>query len=139
MGARIAEERVSRLARWVTRSFTDKTSLKTLVKVMTDGILLAETQNDRFLEQYDMIIDEAPNAVSISFRRLSEAGVAEASGSKVIVTSATIDLERFPTFGNALVVQVSGRTYRLMSSIVRSKNPKLLTWTNSCSGRSSMR
>tara|TARA_Y100001934_G_scaffold7688_1_gene10373 strand:+ start:5538 stop:9491 length:3954 start_codon:yes stop_codon:yes gene_type:complete len=117
VGARIAEELGVTFGEEVGYQvrFTDKTSPKTLVKVMTDGILLAETQNDRFLEQYDtLIIDEAhERSLNIDFllgylKRV----LPKRPDLKVIVTSATIDLERFSRhFGNAPVVQVSGRTY----------------------------
>ncbi|MEC9372970.1 MAG: ATP-dependent RNA helicase HrpA, partial [Planctomycetota bacterium] len=99
--------------------FGDRTGRDTLVKVMTDGILLAETQGDRFLEQYDtLIIDEAhERSLNIDFllgylRNL----LPRRPDLKVIVTSATIDPARFArhfaTDGvDAPVIQVSGRTY----------------------------
>ncbi|MDG1442772.1 MAG: ATP-dependent RNA helicase HrpA [Pseudomonadales bacterium] len=95
--------------------FTDKTTDTTLVKVMTDGILLAETQKDRFLQQYDtLIIDEAhERSLNIDFllgylKRI----LPQRPDLKVIITSATIDVERFSKhFSNAPVVQVSGRTF----------------------------
>lgn len=95
--------------------FTDQSSDKTLLKVMTDGILLAETQHDRFLEKYDtLIIDEAhERSLNIDFllgylKRL----LPRRRDLKLIITSATIDLERFSShFNDAPVVEVSGRTY----------------------------
>ncbi len=95
--------------------FTDRTSPATRIKVMTDGILLAETQQDRLLRQYDtIIIDEAhERSVNIDFllgylKRL----LPKRPDLKVIVTSATIDPETFSRhFNNAPVVEVSGRTY----------------------------
>ena len=95
--------------------FGDRTSEKTLIKVMTDGILLAETQNDRFLEHYDtLIIDEAhERSLNIDFllgyiRRI----LPKRPDLKVIITSATIDVDRFSEhFFDAPVISVSGRTY----------------------------
>ncbi|MGB1191144.1 MAG: DEAD/DEAH box helicase, partial [Pseudomonadales bacterium] len=95
--------------------FGDHTSEKTLIKVMTDGILLAETQNDRFLEHYDtLIIDEAhERSLNIDFllgyiRRI----LPKRPDLKVIITSATIDVDRFSEhFFDAPVISVSGRTY----------------------------
>lgn len=100
--------------------FNDATGPGTLVKVMTDGILLAETAGDRFLEQYDaIIIDEAhERSLNIDFllgyvKRI----LPHRRDLKVIVTSATIDAERFAQhFGPdgetpAPIIEVSGRTY----------------------------
>lgn len=95
--------------------FQDQTSKTTLIKVMTDGVLLAETQNDRFLERYDtLIIDEAhERSLNIDFllgyiKRI----LPKRPDLKVIITSATIDVERFSKhFGNAPIIEVSGRTY----------------------------
>ena len=95
--------------------FTDHTSDLTHVKVMTDGILLAETAGDRFLEKYDaIIIDEAhERSLNIDFllgylKRI----LPKRPDLKVIVTSATIDVERFSShFNNAPIIEVSGRTY----------------------------
>jgi ATP-dependent helicase HrpA len=96
--------------------FSDKLSANTYIKLMTDGILLAETQSDRLLASYDtLIIDEAhERSLNIDFllgylKRL----LSRRSDLKVIVTSATIDAERFSRhFNNAPVIEVSGRTYR---------------------------
>ncbi|WP_236585565.1 ATP-dependent RNA helicase HrpA [Dyella sp. EPa41] len=95
--------------------FTDQVSERTLVKFMTDGILLAETQGDPWLSAYDtIIIDEAhERSLNIDFllgylKRLA----AKRPTLKIIVTSATIDTERFAEhFGNAPIVSVEGRTY----------------------------
>jgi ATP-dependent helicase HrpA len=95
--------------------FTDHSTDKTLLKVMTDGVLLAETQNDRFLEKYDtLIIDEAhERSLNIDFllgyiKRL----MPRRKDLKVIITSATIDVDRFSRhFNDAPVIEVSGRTY----------------------------
>lgn len=95
--------------------FADKTSPKTRIKLMTDGILLNELQNDPLLLQYDcLIIDEAhERSLNIDFilgalRQLRE----KRPELKIIITSATIDTESFSNaFGKAPVVSVSGRTY----------------------------
>jgi len=95
--------------------FADQASERTLVKFMTDGILLAETQGDPWLNAYDtIIIDEAhERSLNIDFllgylKRL----LARRRDLKLIVTSATIDTARFAAhFGNAPVVEVEGRSY----------------------------
>ncbi|MGA9749254.1 MAG: ATP-dependent RNA helicase HrpA [Nocardioides sp.] len=100
--------------------FTDRSSKDTLVKLMTDGILLAELQHDRMLSAYDtLIIDEAhERSLNIDFilgylREL----LPKRPDLKVIITSATIDPERFaehfaePDGTPAPIVEVSGRTY----------------------------
>ncbi|KER04496.1 ATP-dependent helicase HrpA [Photorhabdus temperata subsp. temperata Meg1] len=95
--------------------FSDHISDNTLVKLMTDGILLAELQNDRLLKQYDtLIIDEAhERSLNIDFilgylRQL----LPKRPDLKVIITSATIDPERFSRhFHHAPIIEVSGRTY----------------------------
>ena len=100
--------------------FTDHSSPDTLVKLMTDGILLAELQHDRDLSAYDtIIIDEAhERSLNVDFllgylRRL----LPRRPDLKVIVTSATIDPERFSAhFADAQgvgapIVEVSGRMY----------------------------
>jgi ATP-dependent helicase HrpA len=99
--------------------FHDQSSATTLVKLMTDGILLAETQHDPLLLRYDtIIIDEAhERSLNIDFllgylKRL----LPKRPDLKIIITSATIDVERFAAhFGSthapAPVVEVSGRTY----------------------------
>ena len=95
--------------------FTDATGPQTLVKVMTDGVLLAESQHDRFFDQYDtLIIDEAhERSLNIDFllgylKRLLE----KRADLRVVITSATIDAERFAAhFDAAPIVEVSGRTY----------------------------
>ncbi|MFD2396338.1 ATP-dependent RNA helicase HrpA [Prauserella oleivorans] len=95
--------------------FTDTSGDDTLVKLMTDGILLAEIQHDRMLRQYDtLIIDEAhERSLNIDFllgylKQL----LPRRPDLKVIITSATIDPERFSRhFDDAPIVEVSGRTY----------------------------
>ncbi|MEX2131962.1 MAG: ATP-dependent RNA helicase HrpA [Pseudohongiellaceae bacterium] len=95
--------------------FSDKTSPSTFLKLMTDGILLNEIQNDRNLRKYEvLIIDEAhERSLNIDFilgylRQL----LPRRPDLKLIITSATIDLQKFSAhFGNAPVVTVSGRSY----------------------------
>jgi ATP-dependent helicase HrpA len=114
---RVAEElndEVGGLVGYKVR-FTDKVSKKTAIKAMTDGILLAEMQHDRNLSAYStIIIDEAhERSLNIDFllgyiRQL----LPKRPDLKVIVTSATIDTERFSEhFDNAPIIEVSGRTY----------------------------
>jgi ATP-dependent helicase hrpA len=114
---RIAEELKSEIGSAVGYKvrFTDHTSRDAYVKLMTDGILLAETQTDRYLAAYDtIIIDEAhERSLNIDFllgylKQL----LPRRPDLKVIITSATIDAERFSQhFNGAPVLEVSGRTY----------------------------
>ena len=114
---RIAEELKSEIGSAVGYKvrFTDHTSRDACVKLMTDGILLAETQTDRYLAAYDtIIIDEAhERSLNIDFllgylKQL----LPRRTDLKVIITSATIDAERFSQhFNGAPVLEVSGRTY----------------------------
>ena len=114
---RIAEELKSEIGNAVGYKvrFTDHTSRDACVKLMTDGILLAETQTDRYLAAYDtIIIDEAhERSLNIDFllgylKQL----LPRRPDLKVIITSATIDAERFSQhFNGAPVLEVSGRTY----------------------------
>ena len=114
---RIAEELGSPLGQTVGYQvrFTDVSADDTLIKLMTDGILLTELARDRKLSRYDtLIIDEAhERSLNIDFilgylRRL----LPERPDLKVIITSATIDPERFAeAFGGAPIIEVSGRTY----------------------------
>ncbi len=114
---RIAQELRSELGKYVGFKirFTDRVSGETYIKLMTDGILLAETQGDPLLRQYDTIlIDEAhERSLNIDFllgylRQL----LPKRPDLKVIVTSATLDAERFSKhFGGAPVIEVSGRLY----------------------------
>jgi len=95
--------------------FEDKTKSHTCIKLMTDGILLAETQTDRLLKKYDtIIVDEAhERSLNIDFtlgilRRL----VNKRNDLKLIITSATIDTEKFSkAFNGAPIIEVSGRTF----------------------------
>ncbi|MFH8790915.1 ATP-dependent RNA helicase HrpA [Streptomyces roseoverticillatus] len=114
---RVAEELRTPLGEavgWKVR-FTDQVSESTLVKLMTDGILLAEIQTDRELRQYDtIIIDEAhERSLNIDFilGYLAQL-LPRRPDLKVVITSATIDPERFSRhFGEAPIIEVSGRTY----------------------------
>jgi ATP-dependent helicase HrpA len=120
--ARIAHELKSELGRHVGFKirFTDRTSPASYIKLMTDGILLAETQGDPELRQYDtIIIDEAhERSLNIDFllgylRQLAP----RRPELKIIVTSATLDAERFArhftdaTGRAAPVIEVSGRLF----------------------------
>ncbi len=114
---RIAEELGTELGDAVGYKvrFTDRSGDDTLVKLMTDGILLAEIQTDRLLRQYDtLIIDEAhERSLNIDFLLgyIKEI-LPRRPDLKVIITSATIDPERFSEhFDDAPIVEVSGRTY----------------------------
>ncbi len=118
---RIAEELDTPLGATVGYKvrFTDQVTDDTMVKVMTDGILLAEIQNDRMLRRYDtLIIDEAhERSLNIDFilgylREL----LPRRPDLKLIITSATIETQRFAEHfagpqGPAPVIEVSGRTY----------------------------
>jgi len=114
---RIAEELNTELGTAVGYQvrFTDHTGSDTLIKVMTDGILLAEMQRDRDLRRYDtIIIDEAhERSLNIDFiLGYLKALLPRRPDLKVIITSATIDPQRFSKhFNDAPVIEVSGRTY----------------------------
>jgi ATP-dependent helicase HrpA len=117
VAARIAQELKSELGGLVGYKvrFNDKVSLDTCVKLMTDGILLAEIHHDPLLKNYDtLIIDEAhERSLNIDFllgylRQL----LPRRPDLKIIITSATLDAERFSKhFSGAPVLQVTGRTY----------------------------
>jgi ATP-dependent helicase HrpA len=117
VAARLAEEldsRVGGLVGYKVR-FSEQVGEDSLIKLMTDGMLLSEIQNDRMLNRYDtLIIDEAhERSLNIDFllgylRRL----LPRRPDLKVIITSATIDHRRFADhFGGAPVFEVSGRSY----------------------------
>ncbi len=114
---RVAEETGTAVGGLVGYSvrFTDRVGDDTLIKLMTDGILLAEIQRDRRLMRYDtIIIDEAhERSLNVDFllgylRQL----LPKRPDLKVIVTSATIDTARFSEhFDGAPIIEVSGRAY----------------------------
>ncbi len=114
---RIAEELGEELGRTVGYKirFKDKTSHNTFIKIMTDGILLAETQNDLYLNEYDtIIVDEAhERSLNIDFvLGILKNILKKRKDLKLIITSATIDTEKFSkAFDNAPVIEVSGRMY----------------------------
>lgn len=117
VAARIASELKTELGNAVGYKirFSDKLSAETRIKLMTDGMLLSETQNDPFLNQYDtLIIDEAhERSLNIDFllgfvKRL----LPKRPDLKVIITSATIDPQRFSKhFSDAPILLAEGRTY----------------------------
>ena len=115
--SRIAQELKSELGRYVGYKirFTDRTSPESYIKLMTDGILLAETQTDPLLRQYDTIlIDEAhERSLNIDFLLgYLKSVLARRRDLKLIVTSATLDAERFSKhFDGAPIIEVSGRLY----------------------------
>jgi ATP-dependent helicase HrpA len=114
---RVAEELNVNLGREVGCKirFADQTSSDTVIKFMTDGMLLAELQADPYLDEYDtIIVDEAhERSLNIDFilghlRRLRE----RRPELKIVITSATIDTEAFSkAFDNAPIIEVSGRVY----------------------------
>ena len=117
VAARIAEELksvVGELVGFKVR-FSDQVSDKSLLKLLTDGMLLAEMQQDKYLYQYDtIIIDEAhERSLNIDFllgylKRI----LPKRPDLKIIITSATIDPQRFSAhFNNAPVIEVSGRSF----------------------------
>ncbi|MDO5054423.1 MAG: ATP-dependent RNA helicase HrpA, partial [Pasteurella oralis] len=117
VATRIAEELNTELGTLVGYKvrFNDQVSDNTMIKLMTDGILLAEIQHDRFLNQYDtLIIDEAHerslnNDFILGYLKQL---LPKRPDLKVIITSATIDVERFSKhFNHAPIIEVSGRTY----------------------------
>lgn len=128
VSARIAEELGGKVGGTVGFKirFSDNVSPTTLIKLMTDGILLAETQTDPLLSQYDtIIIDEAhERSLNIDFllgylKQL----LPKRPDLKLIITSATIDPESFARhFGGTPVVMVSGRTYPVE---VRYRDPRV--------------
>ena len=117
VASRIAEELGTPLGQLVGYKlrFQDRSRPEGLVKLMTDGILLAETQGDRFLDSYDtIIVDEAhERSLNIDFLLgYLKWLLPRRPDLKLIITSATIDPERFSKhFGDAPIINVSGRSY----------------------------
>ena len=117
VAARIAEELDVTLGQTVGYKlrFQDRSRPEGLIKLMTDGILLAETQGDRFLDQYDtIIVDEAhERSLNIDFLLgYIKWLMPRRPDLKVVITSATIDPERFSKhFNDAPIINVSGRSF----------------------------
>lgn len=117
VASRIADELNTKLGDAVGYKvrFNDQVSENSYIKLMTDGILLAEMQTDRLLRQYDtIIIDEAhERSLNIDFiLGYIKQILPKRPDLKVIITSATIDPERFSKhFNEAPIIEVSGRTY----------------------------
>ncbi|WP_198783312.1 ATP-dependent RNA helicase HrpA [Shewanella putrefaciens] len=117
VASRIAEELQSPLGEVVGFKvrFADALKSESYIKLMTDGILLAELTSDRYLDQYDtIIIDEAhERSLNIDFiLGYLKQILKKRPDLKVIITSATIDVERFSKhFNNAPIIEVSGRTF----------------------------
>ncbi len=117
MAERVSEELNTTMGQQVGYQvrFDDRYSADGWIKFMTDGILLAETQNDKFLNGYDcIIIDEAhERSLNIDFllgflKQLSH----KRKDLKIIITSATIDTEKFSKhFDGAPIINVEGRSY----------------------------
>lgn len=121
VAARVAEELKVTVGKQVGFKirFTDATEPTTYVKLMTDGILLAETQGDRFLSVYDTIIVDEAHERSLNIDLLLgylKRLLPKRPELRVIVTSATIDVERYSEFfalncKPAPIISVEGRTY----------------------------
>lgn len=114
---RIAEEMGENLGRSVGYKirFDDQTPRDAFVKIMTDGILLMEAQTDPLLRSYDtVIVDEAhERSLNIDFiLGILKTILTRRSDLRIVITSATIDTEKFSkAFGNAPIIEVSGRLY----------------------------
>lgn len=117
VASRIAEEMSVKLGEGVGFQirFNENVTSRTFLKIMTDGILLAEIQQDRFLNRYEVIIIDEAHERSLNIDFLlgyMKYLLAKRKDLKLIITSATIDVEKFSKhFDNAPVVAVSGRTY----------------------------
>ena len=117
VAARIAEELGTEVGKGIGFQvrFSERTAPETYLKVMTDGILLAEIQQDRFLNRYEaLIIDEAhERSLNIDFLLGYLKGLLRRRPDlKLIVTSATIDVEKFSAhFDDAPIMRISGRTF----------------------------
>jgi ATP-dependent helicase HrpA len=117
VAARVAEELGENFNGLVGHKirFQDNTSKNTRIKFMTDGILLAETRSDHRLHAYDtLIIDEAhERSLNIDFiLGYAKQLLTQRRDLKLIITSATIDTEKFAAhFNNAPIIEVSGRSY----------------------------
>ncbi|MEN8246942.1 MAG: ATP-dependent RNA helicase HrpA [Thermodesulfobacteriota bacterium] len=126
---RIAEELSVNLGEAVGYKirFKEKTNQDTFIKIMTDGILLAETQNDPYLNAYDtIIVDEAhERSLNIDFvLGILKGLLSRRKGLKLIITSATIDTEKFSkAFDNAPIIEVSGRMFPVKTEYLALGSP----------------
>ena len=117
VAARIAEEMSVEFGREVGYAvrFDDRVSEETIIKVMTDGLLLNEIQSDRLLSRYEAIIIDEAHERSLNVDLLigyMKRLLARRDDLKVIITSATIDVDAFSKhFDDAPIVEVSGRGY----------------------------
>ncbi len=117
VATRIAEEMSAELGAGVGYQirFNEKISPRTFLKIMTDGILLAEIQQDKFLNRYEVIIIDEAHERSLNIDFLlgyMKILLRKRKDLKLIITSATIDVEKFSQhFNNAPIVTVSGRTF----------------------------
>lgn len=121
VAARVAEEMDSKLGEAVGYKvrFNDQTKPESWIKLMTDGVLLAEIQRDRFLDAYDCIIVDEAHERSLNIDLLMaylQRLLPKRPELRVVITSATIDAERFSehfvdALGAAPVVMVEGRSY----------------------------
>lgn len=95
--------------------FSDQSDENTLIKVMTDGVLLSEIKNDRFLSQYEVIIIDKAHERSLNIDFLLgyiKKILPFRPDLKIIITSVTIDYHKFITFfNNAKAITIRGRTY----------------------------
>nr|MCU0717442.1 ATP-dependent RNA helicase HrpA [Pirellula sp.] len=121
VAARVAEEMESKLGEAVGYKvrFNDQTKPESWIKLMTDGVLLAEIQRDRFLDAYDCIIIDEAHERSLNIDLLMaylQRLLPKRPELRIVITSATIDAERFSehfvdALGPAPVVMVEGRSY----------------------------
>ncbi len=117
VSSRIAEELKTKMGEAVGYKirFNDRSDPSGFIKLMTDGILLAETQNDRWLNQYSTIIIDEAHERSLNIDLLLgyiKQILPRRPDLKLIVTSATIDPQRFSSyFSDAPILNISGRTY----------------------------
>lgn len=117
LAARVSQELGRMGPRWVGYKvrFQERTARTARIKFMTDGILLAEAQRDRHFRAYDtIIVDEAhERTLNIDFLLgILKRALPRRADLKVIITSATIDPEKFSrAFGDAPIIEVHGRTY----------------------------
>ncbi len=129
VSGRIAEELSINLGEGVGYKirFKEKIGQNTFIKIMTDGILLAETQNDPYLNAYDtIIVDEAhERSLNIDFvLGILKDLLSRRRDLKLIITSATIDTEKFSkAFGDAPIIEVSGRMFPVKTEYPAGNSP----------------